>query len=334
MGEVVARARARASSPTTTSARACSATSTSSASTPSATAARRASATRGRCPTRSPRAIAEGDLVACAVLSGNRNFEARIHPEVKANYLASPPLVVAYALAGRMDVDLEREPLGQTPRRRRRLPPRRLAELGRDRGDDRVRRCTARCSRAPTPTSSPATRPGASLPVPDGDLYAWEDGSTYVRRPSYLEGAAARAGRRRRHRGRALPRRPRRLGHDRPHLAGGLDQARLAGRALPRRARRRAARLQLVRRAARQPRGDGARHVRERPPAEPARARLGGHGGRCTCPRARRRRSSTRRERYLAEGTPLDRARRQGVRLGLVARLGGEGAARSSACAP
>ena len=56
--------------------------------------------------------IAEGDLVVCAVLSGNRNFEARIHSEVKANYLASPPLVVAYALAGRMDLDLATEPLG------------------------------------------------------------------------------------------------------------------------------------------------------------------------------------------------------------------------------
>src|SRR5207244_2494418 len=58
-------------------------------------------------------AIAERDLVVCSVLSGNRNFEARIHPEVKANYLASPPLVVDYALAGRMDVDLIEEPLGQ-----------------------------------------------------------------------------------------------------------------------------------------------------------------------------------------------------------------------------
>ena len=58
-------------------------------------------------------AIVEHDLVTCAVLSGNRNFEARIHPEVKANYLASPPLVVAYAIAGRMDVDLTTEPLGQ-----------------------------------------------------------------------------------------------------------------------------------------------------------------------------------------------------------------------------
>ena len=60
-------------------------------------------------------AIAENDLVVCAVLSGNRNFEARIHPEVKANYLASPPLVVAYALAGRMDLDLTTEPIGQDP---------------------------------------------------------------------------------------------------------------------------------------------------------------------------------------------------------------------------
>ena len=58
-------------------------------------------------------AVTDGELVVASVLSGNRNFEARIHPEVKANYLASPPLVVAYALVGRMDVDLTTEPLGQ-----------------------------------------------------------------------------------------------------------------------------------------------------------------------------------------------------------------------------
>jgi len=56
--------------------------------------------------------VTKDDLAVVAVLSGNRNFEARIHPEVKANYLASPPLVVAYALAGRMDVDLSTEPVG------------------------------------------------------------------------------------------------------------------------------------------------------------------------------------------------------------------------------
>src|SRR5256712_6305731 len=67
----------------------------------------------GRLPEAISAAILEGDLVVCSVLSGNRNFEARIHPEVKANYLASPPLVVAYALAGRMDVDLVNEPIGE-----------------------------------------------------------------------------------------------------------------------------------------------------------------------------------------------------------------------------
>ena len=63
------------------------------------------------------KAVTEGDLVAAAVLSGNRNFEGRINPLVKANYLASPPLVVAYALAGTIDIDLTTEPLGTGPRR-------------------------------------------------------------------------------------------------------------------------------------------------------------------------------------------------------------------------
>src|SRR5439155_18609076 len=58
------------------------------------------------------RAVEELRLLVAAVLSGNRNFEGRVHPEVRANYLASPPLVVAYALAGRMDIDLATEPLG------------------------------------------------------------------------------------------------------------------------------------------------------------------------------------------------------------------------------
>ena len=66
----------------------------------------------GPLPEEISRGVSQGDLVVCAVLSGNRNFEARIHPEVKANYLASPPLVVAYALAGRMDLDLATEPIG------------------------------------------------------------------------------------------------------------------------------------------------------------------------------------------------------------------------------
>src|SRR5258708_39240198 len=68
--------------------------------------------TSGPLPEAVSAAIAEGELVVCAVLSGNRNFEGRIQQEVRANYLASPPLVVAYALAGRIDLDVQREPLG------------------------------------------------------------------------------------------------------------------------------------------------------------------------------------------------------------------------------
>ena len=86
--------------------------STSSASTWSAMAAPPASAIPARCPIRSPRRSTRGDLVAAAVLSGNRNFEGRVNPQVKANYLASPPLVVAYALAGSMKIDLTKDPLG------------------------------------------------------------------------------------------------------------------------------------------------------------------------------------------------------------------------------
>ena len=81
----------------------------------SATGARPASGTPGRSPAEIPGALRQETSWSCAVLSGNRNFEARIHPEVKANYLASPPLVIAYALAGRMDIDLVTEPSGSAP---------------------------------------------------------------------------------------------------------------------------------------------------------------------------------------------------------------------------
>jgi aconitate hydratase len=72
----------------------------------------------GPLPTPVSNAITEGNLVAEAVLSGNRNFEGRVNPHVKANYLASPPLVVAYALAGTVDIDLAREPIGLAGRGR------------------------------------------------------------------------------------------------------------------------------------------------------------------------------------------------------------------------
>src|SRR4029077_4173584 len=67
----------------------------------------------GPLPEHVAKAVTDGDLVAAAVLSGNRNFEGRVNPHAKANFLASPPLVVAYALAGRVDIDLSTEPLGK-----------------------------------------------------------------------------------------------------------------------------------------------------------------------------------------------------------------------------
>jgi aconitate hydratase len=131
--------------------------------------------------------IAEGDLVACAVLSGNRNFEARIHSEVKANYLASPPLVVAYALAGRMDVDLATEPIGIGSDGRQVF----LADIWPSPEDvqetiaEAVGQEMFRATYADVFTGDETWR---SLPVPEGELFAWDPGSTYVRLPTYFEG--------------------------------------------------------------------------------------------------------------------------------------------------
>jgi aconitate hydratase len=138
-------------------------------------------------------AIAEGDLVACAVLSGNRNFEARIHPEVQANYLASPPLVVAYALAGRMDVDLVTEPLGHDPNGDAVY----LSDVWpspqevRETVEGAIGREMFERSYADVYTGDPEWR---ELPVPEGSVFAWDDASTYVRQPPYFEGMAAEAG--------------------------------------------------------------------------------------------------------------------------------------------
>jgi aconitate hydratase A / 2-methylisocitrate dehydratase len=138
-------------------------------------------------------AIDEGDLVVCSVLSGNRNFEARIHPEVKANYLASPPLVVAYALAGRIDLDLTTEAIGSdadgadvflsdlwpTP------------EQVRDTIADAVSVDMYQRTYADVFTGD---EHWAALPVPEGDLFAWDPDSTYVRLPPYFEGMSLEPG--------------------------------------------------------------------------------------------------------------------------------------------
>jgi aconitate hydratase len=139
------------------------------------------------------RGIEEGDLVVCSVLSGNRNFEARIHPEVKANYLASPPLVVAYALAGRMDLDLVTEPLG-ADRDGNDVFLRDLWPSAREVADtiaEAVQGDMFQRTYADVFTGEERWR---ELDVPAGELFAWDSDSTYVRRPPYFEGMSLEPG--------------------------------------------------------------------------------------------------------------------------------------------
>jgi aconitate hydratase len=138
-------------------------------------------------------AVTEGDLVVCSVLSGNRNFEARIHPEVKANYLASPPLVVAYALAGRMDLDLVTEPIGRGSDGEdvylRDLWP--SAQEVQETITSAVQDEMFKRTYADVFTGDERWR---ALPVPEGDLYEWDEASTYVRLPPYFEGMSHEPG--------------------------------------------------------------------------------------------------------------------------------------------
>jgi aconitate hydratase len=139
-------------------------------------------------------AIVEGGLVTCAVLSGNRNFEARIHPEIKANYLASPPLVVAYALAGRMDIDITSEPLGQDASGTDVY----LADLWPSPVE--IQDTVGACLRSEMFSSNYADvfagdEQWNDLSIPSGELYEWHNDSTYVRRPLFFDGMSAEPGR-------------------------------------------------------------------------------------------------------------------------------------------
>jgi len=135
-------------------------------------------------------AIEQNNLVVAAVLSGNRNFEGRVHSEVRANYLASPPLVVAYALAGRMDIDLYNEPLGTDPRGK--------AVFLRDiwPTQEEIREAVTRCVEPEmfTKVYSEAFEGDSrwnTLVVPAGELYGWNPASTYVQNPPYFDDMAA-----------------------------------------------------------------------------------------------------------------------------------------------
>jgi aconitate hydratase len=132
-------------------------------------------------------AIQEGDLVAAAVLSGNRNFEGRIHANVRANYLASPPLVVAYALAGNMNVDLYNDPLGNDlqgkPVYLKDIWPSPEAVNETMRKSVRSEMFKQEYSKA-----TEGDEQWKSMPVPEGELFKWDSESTYVREAPYFDG--------------------------------------------------------------------------------------------------------------------------------------------------
>jgi aconitate hydratase len=131
-------------------------------------------------------AVKAGELVVAAVLSGNRNFEGRINPVVRANYLASPPLVVAYALAGTIDFDPEHDPLGSDAQGK----PVFLRDVWPTSEEvrDAMRAVQAGLFREEYARVTEGDEHWRSLPVPAGELYAWDPASTYIKSPPFFAG--------------------------------------------------------------------------------------------------------------------------------------------------
>ena len=132
-------------------------------------------------------AVADNDLVVCSVLSGNRNFEGRVHAVTRANFLASPPLVVAYALAGRATIDFEREPLGRDQAGREVF----LRDIwpSQDQIRDAIgRSLTPKMFEEEYGNAFSQNETWNAIPVPEGTRYAWAEESTYIRKPNFFDG--------------------------------------------------------------------------------------------------------------------------------------------------
>jgi aconitate hydratase len=133
------------------------------------------------------KAVQDNDLAVVSVLSGNRNFEGRINPDVKMNYLASPPLVVAYALAGSMDVDLFNDPLGQDAQGND-VFMKDIWPTAQEIEEVVASAITADMFGSGYADVFAGDETWRSLPTPEGDTFAWDDDSTYVRKPPYFDG--------------------------------------------------------------------------------------------------------------------------------------------------
>ena len=147
----------------------------------------------GPLPPAISKTIDEHDLFVVSVLSGNRNFEGRVHAEVRANYLASPPLVVAYALAGSANIDLQTEPLG-TGKDGKLVFLKDIWPTQREVSDAIEKSVTPPMFKSVYADVYAGDPQWQSLAVPEGDLYAWESGSTYVKNPPYFDDMTAQPG--------------------------------------------------------------------------------------------------------------------------------------------
>lgn len=147
----------------------------------------------GPLPDEVSEAIADHDMTVAAVLSGNRNFEGRIHAQVKANYLASPPLVVAYALAGTVNIDLDNEPIGYDKNNQ----PVYLKDIWPS--SEEIKQAMAQAINASMFREKyehvfTQNERWNAIPVPEGELYEWDEKSTYIQNPPFFENLGTQLG--------------------------------------------------------------------------------------------------------------------------------------------
>ncbi len=145
----------------------------------------------GPLPEKVAKAVTESDLVAAAVISGNRNFEGRVHPLVKANYLASPPLVVAYALAGTVDIDLDKDPIGTGTK-----GPVYLRDIwpsSKEVADLVTASVTTKMFGERYASVFEGSKEWKEIKVREGELFAWDEASTYIHHPPYFQGMGPEA---------------------------------------------------------------------------------------------------------------------------------------------
>jgi len=207
-------------------------------------------------------AVKKEDLVVAAVLSGNRNFEGRVNPQVKANYLASPPLVVAYALAGTVDFDIANDSLGTGSDGK----PVYLKDIwpSPEEVESTIRATIdAEMFRSEYEKAFEGDKNWQTLPVPTGSIYQWDADSTYIQKPPYFDNMVDPNAPIEDLKGARVAGAAGRFDDDGSHFASGFDCGELSGGTVFDFAGCEGRGFQFVWRSAREPSGDGARDAGE-----------------------------------------------------------------------